>query len=85
MKALVNEISSKKSEWDEKAIQITYDYEPDEEEAEMDGGWYYLYDTWNNLKTEDGVWPRITLTIREGAPLDVYYIAPDGTERVVDL
>ena len=73
------------SEWDEKAIQITYDYEPDEEETEMDGGWHYIYDTWNNLETEDGVWPRITLTLREGEPLNVYYIAPDGTEGDIDL
>lgn len=77
--------NSPESEWDEKAIQITQDYEPDEEEAEMDGGWYCLYDTWNNLKTEDGVWPYITLAMREGDPKWVRYEAPDGTEREVDL
>lgn len=63
--------NSPESEWDEKAIQITYDYEPDEEETEYDGGWSYIYDTWNNIKTEDGVWPRITLTLKEGEPHNV--------------
>ena len=67
-------------EWLEKAIQIMKDYEPDEEEYDNDGGWAYVYDTWNNIKTEDGVWPRITGKFYDYEPLQIWFVAPDGTE-----
>ena len=73
--------SDKENEWYEKALDITKNYEPDEEYFEPEGGWPIIHAYWSDIETEDGIWPEIYLQMtpdREASRIQ--FTAPDGTK-----